>query len=275
MKMTKKINLTGDVVNDELGQLYDWIGLDAICPSKVHNFLDCGDGDDDDDNTEDVVVNLSSYGGDVTAASEIYTDLKSYAGKVTVNITGMAASAGSIIAMAGEVVNMSPISMMMIHQASMTLNGNTDDLSHYSDVLSKTDRGIASAYENKTGLSEAKILKMMSDETWLDAKSAKDLGFCDSIMFSNDDNDDGDDDEEVTDAKRLSLVASAHEMPNADKVHDLVKMVSAYKQLDNVVHERQQKREAEQAEMHKDFENMKKEVTKSLTQSKLDSLLND
>ena len=273
--MTKKINLTGDVVNNELGQLYDWIGLDCICPSKIHNFLNCGD---DDNEAEDVVVNLSSGGGDVSSASQIYTELKSYPANVTVNITGLAASAASVIAMSGDTINISPTAMLMIHQASMQIDGNTDDLSHYANVLGSVDKSVASAYENKTGLSEAKILKMMSDETWLDAKSAKDLGFCDSIMFSNDDNDDnddGDDDEEVTDAKRLSLVASAHEMPNADKVHDLVKMISAYKQLDDVVHEHQQKQQAEQAKMHKTFENAKKEVTKSLTQSKLDSLLND
>lgn len=273
MKMTKKINLTGDVVNDELGQLYDWIGLDCICPSKIHNFLDC----DDDNEVEDVVINLSSGGGDVSSASQIYTELKSYPANVTVNITGLAASAASVIAMSGDTINISPTAMLMIHQASMQIDGNTDDLSHYANVLSSVDKSVASAYENKTGLSESKILKMMSDETWLNAKDAVDLGFADSVMFSNDDDsDDGDNgDEDVTDAQHLSLVASSHKMPSLDKVHNLVKMVSAYKQLDDVVHEHQQKQQAEQAKMHKTFENVKKEVTKSLTQSKLDSLLND
>lgn len=137
------------------------------------------------DASEQLVINLSSGGGEVTAASEIYTALRQMNTTVSINITGMAASAASIIAMAGDTVNISPTAQMMIHQASLRdVSGNKDDLTHLSNILDKTDQSIVQAYVDRTGLPVDKIVKMMADETFLTAQEAVEYGFADQIMFT-------------------------------------------------------------------------------------------
>lgn len=176
--MSNVINLTGPVMGDEQGWIYDWIGLNSIHPSKIHDVLN----DEDDD----VVINLSSGGGEVVAASEIYTALRQSDKHVVINVTGMAASAASVIAMAGDEINISPTAQIMIHQASISIQGNKDDLEKISDLLDKTDKSIADAYVQRTGLPIEDVLKMMSDETFLTAKDAVDYHFADAIMFTED-----------------------------------------------------------------------------------------
>lgn len=137
------------------------------------------------DELEQLTINLSSGGGEVTAASEIYTALRQTNTTVVINITGMAASAASIIAMAGDTVNISPTAQMMIHQASLRdVSGNKDDLGHLSDVLDKTDQSIVQAYVDRTGLPVDKIVKMMADETFLTAQESVEYGFANNIMFT-------------------------------------------------------------------------------------------
>lgn len=137
------------------------------------------------DASEQLVINLSSGGGEVTAASEIYTALRQMNTTVSINITGMAASAASIIAMAGDTVNISPTAQMMIHQASLRdVSGNKDDLTHLSNILDKTDQSIVQAYVDRTVLPVDKIVKMMADETFLTAQEAVEYGFADQIMFT-------------------------------------------------------------------------------------------
>ncbi len=137
------------------------------------------------DASEQLVINLSSGGGEVTAASEIYTALRQMNTTVSINITGMAASAASIIAMAGDTVNISPTAQMMIHQASLRdVSGNKDDLTNLSNILDKTDQSIVQAYVDRTGLPVDKIVKMMADETFLTAQEAVEYGFADQIMFT-------------------------------------------------------------------------------------------
>ena len=137
------------------------------------------------DASEQLIINLSSGGGEVTAASEIYTALRQMNTTVSINITGMAASAASIIAMAGDTVNISPTAQMMIHQASLRdVSGNKDDLTHLSNILDKTDQSIVQAYVDRTGLPVDKIVKMMADETFLTAQEAVEYGFADQIMFT-------------------------------------------------------------------------------------------
>ena len=103
------IDVKGDIVDDMTGQMYDWFGMNYTSPSLVSQALNQSD--------DDIVVNINSGGGDVFAASEIYTALRNSAGKVVVNIQGLAASAASVIAMAGDTVNMSPTAQIMIHKA--------------------------------------------------------------------------------------------------------------------------------------------------------------
>lgn len=168
-----KIPIKGAVVSNDDADIYDWLGYDYASPRQVESVLNDADGD--------VEVDIASGGGSVFAASEIYTMLKAYAGKVVVNIQGLAASAASVIAMAGDEVNMSPTSQMMIHKASTISMGNADDLDHDSKMLDVTDQSIVNAYEAKTGMSRDDILQMMAKETWMTAQDAVDKGFADNV----------------------------------------------------------------------------------------------
>ena len=113
--------------------------------------------------------------------------LKDSSKNIVVNIQGLAASAASVIAMAGNTVRMSPTSQLMIHKASVSTVGNSDDLEHESEVLNGIDESIAMAYELKTGMKQTDILQLMSNETWMNAKAAVDKGFADEIMFNESD----------------------------------------------------------------------------------------
>jgi scaffolding protein len=174
------IDIKGDVVSNDVGEFYEWFGMSSTYPSKIQQAI----ANDEDD---DITLNIASNGGDVFAASEIYTMLKDSGKVVTVNIQGLAASAASVIAMAGNTVRMSPTSQMMIHKALVSTTGNSDDLEHESGVLNSIDESIAAAYELKTGLNQADILQMMANETWMNAKVAVDKGFADEIMFNESD----------------------------------------------------------------------------------------
>ena len=142
----------------------------------------------ENDEDEEIILDVASNGGDVFSASEIYTMLKSSGKNIVVNIQGLAASAASVISMAGNTVNISPTAQLMIHKASVIGAGNADDFEHEAKVLNGIDESIASAYELKTGMKQEDLLQMMASETWLNAKEAVDKGFADNIMFSNDEN---------------------------------------------------------------------------------------
>lgn len=179
--MTKTIDIKGTVVDDDTAAFYSFFGIPSASPSAVSQILN--DDDDPDNPDTDVQVNIASNGGDVFAASEIFTMLKSANANVTVNIQGLAASAASVIAMAGDTVKISPTAQIMIHQAASNGGGNKDDLSHEIDVLDGIDKSIANAYESKTGMPQGDLLNMMAKETWIGAQEAVDKGFADEIMF--------------------------------------------------------------------------------------------
>lgn len=132
----------------------------------------------------DITVFINSPGGDVFAASQIYTMLKEYVGKVTVKIDGIAASAASVIAMAGDEVLMSPTSMLMIHNPATIVWGEEVDMRKGIEMLSEVKESIINAYEGKTNLSRNEISKMMDRETWMSAKKAHELGFCDKVLYT-------------------------------------------------------------------------------------------
>ena len=167
------IEVKADIVDNDTGKFYDWIGWDAVYPGKVSNLLDGAD---------EVEVNINSNGGDVFAASEIYTLLSQHSGMVTVNIQGLAASAASVIAMAGDVVHISPTAQIMIHKAWTIADGNADDMAHTSEFLEGIDDSIMNAYVAKTGLDKSELSNMMAKETWLTANQAVDYGFADDVM---------------------------------------------------------------------------------------------
>lgn len=127
---------------------------------------------------------LNSPGGDVFAASQIYTMLKEYPGHITVKIEGLAASAASVIAMAADEVHMSPVAMMMIHNPATVIFGEISDLKSGFAMLSEVKESIINAYEQKTGLSRAKISHMMDAESWFNAWKAVELGFADKVLYT-------------------------------------------------------------------------------------------
>ena len=131
-----------------------------------------------------LTVWLCSPGGDVFAASQIYTMLRNHKGKITVKIDALAASAASVVAMAGDETLISPTGMLMVHDPACLASGNKADMEKAIELLEEVKESIINAYEQKTHLSRAKIAKMMSDETWLNAKKALQLGFVDGILFA-------------------------------------------------------------------------------------------
>lgn len=174
-----KIPVKGDIVDNDTADFYDFWEITNYCsPNQIEQALQNA-------NHQPVTVEIASNGGDVFAGSEIYSLLKGYDNDVTVNIVGLAASAASVIAMAGNTVKIAPTAQIMIHKAWTDLQGNADDLEHQANVLSSIDQSIANAYVNKTGMNQDELLQMMSNETWLTAKDAVDKGFADEIMFQD------------------------------------------------------------------------------------------
>ena len=147
---------------------------DDVMPALFKSDLDSGKGP--------ITVWINSPGGDVWAAAQIYNMLLSYSGKVTVKIDGLAASAASVIAMAGDEVLVSPVSMLMIHNPSTMAMGDKDDLAQAISMLDSVKDSILNAYVKKTGLSKNKLSKLMDDETWMDANKAVELHFADRVM---------------------------------------------------------------------------------------------
>ena len=130
----------------------------------------------------DITVWINSPGGDCVAAAQIYNMLMDYRGSVTVKIDGIAASAASVIAMAGTRVLVSPVSMLMIHNPATMAMGDAAEMQKAIAMLDEVKESIINAYEIKTGMSRAKLSHLMDAETWMDAHTAVDLGFADEIM---------------------------------------------------------------------------------------------
>lgn len=150
---------------------------DDVTPQLFKEELNAGNGD--------ITVWINSPGGDCVAAAQIYNMLSNYAGKVTVKIDGIAASAASVIAMAGDTVLVSPVSMMMIHNPATIAWGDSVEMQKAVAMLDEVKESIINAYEIKTGLDRKKLSKLMDAETWMDANSAVEYGFADEIMRRN------------------------------------------------------------------------------------------
>lgn len=147
---------------------------DDITPQLFKEELNQGSGN--------ITVWINSPGGDCVAAAQIYNMLMDYKGDVTVKIDGIAASAASVIAMAGTKVLMSPVSMLMIHNPMTIAFGNKDEMEKAISMLNEVKESIINAYEIKTGISRAKLSRLMDAETWMDANKAVELGFADGII---------------------------------------------------------------------------------------------
>ena len=176
------------MVNQETGQEVDerilfmngviaeesWFD-DDVTPALFKDELNAGTGD--------ITLWINSPGGDCVAAAQIFNMLSEYPGKVTVKIDGLAASAASVIAMAGTEVWMSPVSMMMIHNPATVAWGDHAEMKKAMELLDAVKESIINAYVRKTGQSRAKLSHLMDAETWMDANKAVELGFADDILF--------------------------------------------------------------------------------------------
>lgn len=169
--MERTLFLNG-MISDET-----WYG-DEVTPQLFKDELNAGSGN--------ITVWINSPGGDVFAAAQIYNMLRDYKGSVTVKIDGIAASAASVIAMAGNTVCVSPVAMMMIHNPATMAMGEAKDMQKAIVMLNEVKESILNAYESKTGLTRARLSHMMDDETWFNAKKAVELGFADKILFDSD-----------------------------------------------------------------------------------------
>ena len=187
---------------------------DDVTPQLFKDELNAGEGD--------IVVWINSPGGDCVAAAQIYNMLSDYKGKVTVKIDGIAASAASVIAMAGTEVLMSPVSMLMIHNPATIAMGDHAEMQKAIDMLAEVKESIINAYAFKTGLSRAKLSHLMDAETWMDANKAVELGFADDILnrpkskvASEEDEEDKDDEEEEIDTAKVSMLFSRKAVTNS------------------------------------------------------------
>ena len=160
------------------GEISDetWFG-DEVTPAVFREELNTAEGD--------IVLWINSPGGDCFAAAQIYNMLMDYPGSVTVKIDGLAASAASVIAMAGSTVEISPVGMMMIHNPMTISIGDVQEMERAIALLAEVKESIINAYEIKTGLPRAKISRLMDAETWMNAKKAVELGFADSVLYEN------------------------------------------------------------------------------------------
>ena len=147
---------------------------DDVTPKAFKADLTAGEGD--------IVIWINSPGGDCIAASQIYTMLMDYKGKVTVKIDGIAASAASVIAMAGTEVLMAPTALMMVHNPLTIAIGDSEEMQKAIAMLDEVKESIINAYEIKTGQSRAKLSHLMDAETWLNANKAIELGFADGLL---------------------------------------------------------------------------------------------
>lgn len=144
----------------------------------------------------DITVWINSPGGDVFAASVIYTALKEHKGSVTVKVDGIAFSAASVIAMAGDRVLMSPTSYMMIHQPWTIALGDSDEFRQVADFLDEISEGIINAYQLKTGMQRETLMQLMKQETYMNAMAAVEYGLADAMLYAETLEEDEDDDEE-------------------------------------------------------------------------------
>lgn len=166
----RTLHLDGEI-SDET-----WYG-DEVTPQVFKDELNSGKGN--------ITLWINSPGGDVFAAAQIYNMLMDYPYEVTVKIDALAASAASVIAMAGTKVCMSPVAMLMVHNPATIAIGDSEEMQKAIDMLSEVKESIMNAYEIKSGLSRNKISRLMDAETWMNAKEAKKLGFADEILFAD------------------------------------------------------------------------------------------
>jgi len=198
--MNKFWNWKNETDEERTLELYGTIAMDSwldddLTPAMFKDELMKGKGP--------ITVWINSPGGDCVAASQIYSMLMDYPGDVTVKIDGIAASAASVIAMAGTKVLMAPTALMMIHNPATMAYGDHNDFSKAIEMLEEVKESIINAYEIKTGLPRQTLSRLMDSETWMNANKAIELGFADGLL-----------EDEKKDMKAISFAYSERDMTN-------------------------------------------------------------
>lgn len=170
------IDVKGVIISNDEAWIYDWFEMDYTTPRKITNALR-------EAKNEKIDVYINSGGGDIFAGSEIAESLRQYPGECKIHVVGLAASAASVIACARK-SDIAPTAMVMVHNVSSSARGDTRALAHEAEVLKKANKSIASAYVQKTGMTEAEALEMMNNETWLTAQEAVNKGLIDELSVS-------------------------------------------------------------------------------------------
>ena len=179
-----RIDIKGTIIPNDYAWIYDFLEWDYTAPKNVQAIIDKANG-------EQIDVYIDSGGGDIFAGSAIYSALRAYNGAVKIHVIGLAASAASVIACAGE-SDIAPTAMVMVHNVSTETQGDYHEMDKSSETLKKANKAIAAAYVEKTGMSEDEALALMDAETWLPANEAVEKGLIDKIA----------------DAQNIRLVAS-------------------------------------------------------------------
>lgn len=148
--------------------------IDTVQPQKFRETLNLG--------SDDITVWINSEGGDFWAGVQIYNMLKEYPGKVTIKIDALCASAASVIAMAGDTIEISAAGMIMIHNPWTCTEGNSSQLKSVAAMLDEVKESTITAYEQKTHLTREEISRFMDEETYFHAKKAVEYGFADKII---------------------------------------------------------------------------------------------
>ena len=168
-----KIDIRGVIVPNGDKWIYDEFGMESTCLNDVERIIQKAKG-------EPLDIYIDSGGGDVFAGSDIYSAIRAYQGKINIHVTGLAASAASVIACAGY-SDISPTAMVMVHNVSGVANGDYHTMDQGSEVLQKANKAIAAAYVAKTGMPERDALQLMEKESWLTAAEAVEKGLIDQI----------------------------------------------------------------------------------------------
>jgi ATP-dependent Clp protease protease subunit len=217
------LRLDGEIASES------WWG-DEVTPKMFMNELAEFSG-------KDITVWINSPGGDVVAGSQIYTALKEHKGQVTVKIDGIAASAASVIAMAGDFVYMSPTSLFMIHDPITIAIGNENDMEQAIAILRECKESIINAYALKTGISRAKISRLMSDETWMNARKAVELGFADKILYTDKESEKDDVLDSFIFGRRVVFNSLLAKLPKAKPPEPVSKDKSFMEEIENLKNE--------------------------------------
>ena len=174
-----KISINGPIVSDGDQWVYDWFGIPAVSPGRVKQQIEQATRNMDNE----IVFEINSGGGSVYSASEIYTAIRSFTGKTIGRVTGVAASAASVLLSGCQFSEMSPTAQLMIHNAATSAQGDYQVMDDTSDFLQKVNQSIINAYVAKTKKDPEELKAMMDKTTWMTAQEAREHGFIDAIMF--------------------------------------------------------------------------------------------